>query len=51
MHQWNNFSNNHGGLLLYDGDQEFTTKNKIKVQNWRSIGKLKLNRNYSLEAK
>ncbi len=42
MHQWNGYSNINGGLLLYDGEQEFTTKDNIKIQNWRSTGKQKL---------
>jgi predicted AAA+ superfamily ATPase len=35
MHQWNDLSGNKGGLLLYDGVQEFTKTNGIRVQNWR----------------
>ena len=42
MQQWNNFSKNKGGLLLYDGKLEFTRKDKIKIQNWRTIGELKM---------
>jgi len=42
MSQWNGFSGNKGGLLLYDGAQEFKKANGIKVQNWRTIEKLKL---------
>ncbi len=39
--QWNKFSKNKGGLLLYDGDMEFTGTNGIKVNNWRKISELK----------
>jgi len=42
MQQWNNFSGNVGGLLLYDGEQEFTRKDKIRMQNWKTISKLKI---------
>ena len=42
IHQWNGFSDISGGLLLYDGEQEFVTKDKIIVQNWRSIDRLKI---------
>ncbi len=42
MQQWNSFSNNIGGLLLYDGEQEFTRKDKIRLQNWKTISKLKI---------
>ena len=37
MQQWNGFSKNKGGLLLYDGEQEFTRKDKIKIINWRNF--------------
>ncbi len=40
--QWNGFSKNKGGLLLYDGKQEFLRSDKIKVRNWREIAELKL---------
>ena len=36
IHQWNGFSKNSGGILLYDGKQEFTNKEKIKVLNWKN---------------
>lgn len=42
MQQWNSFSNNTGGILLYDGEQEFTRKDKIRMQNWKTISKLKI---------
>ena len=42
LHRWNNFSKQRGGLLLYDGQQEFLQKDKIKVQNWREISKMKI---------
>ena len=38
---WNNYSGNTGGLLIYDGRQEFTQTDKIKVRNWRSAGEIK----------
>ncbi len=37
VNQWNEFSGNKGGLLLYDGAQEFRKTNGIRVQNWRTI--------------
>lgn len=42
INQWNTFSKNKGGLLLYDGKMEFTHTTKIKVQNWRGIDEIKL---------
>ena len=42
MQQWNSFSTNKGGLLLYDGQQEYTRTDKIKIQNWKTISKLKI---------
>ncbi len=42
MNQWNGFSGNKGGLLLYDGTQEFKKTNGIKVQNWRTINDMRL---------
>lgn len=42
MNQWNGFSGNKGGLLLYDGTQEFRKTNGVKVQNWRTIHDLRL---------
>lgn len=42
MNQWNAFSGNKGGLLLYDGVQEFRKTNGIRVQNWRTIKDIKL---------
>ena len=36
MQKWNSYSGHKGGLLLYDGVQEYTAKDKIKVQNWRN---------------
>ncbi|MCC6691194.1 MAG: ATP-binding protein [Bacteroidia bacterium] len=40
IRQWNGFSENTGGLLLYDGKQEFRSSDKISVQNWRSIAEM-----------
>ena len=42
IQQWNGFSKNKGGLLLYDGKMEFIHSSKIKVQNWRRIDDIKL---------
>jgi predicted AAA+ superfamily ATPase len=42
MNQWNRFSGNKGGLLLYDGEQQFRKTNGIRVQNWRTIHDLRL---------
>jgi predicted AAA+ superfamily ATPase len=42
MNQWNSFSGNKGGLLLYDGEQQFRKTNGIRVQNWRTIHDLRL---------
>ena len=41
MNQWNGFSGNKGGLLLYDGIQEFRKSNGIRIQNWRNINNIK----------
>ena len=35
LQQWNSYSNNKGGMLLYDGEMEFTTKEKIEILNWK----------------
>lgn len=42
IRQWNGFSKNTGGLLLYDGKQEFRSPDKISVQNWRSVSEMKI---------
>ena len=42
IHLWNGFSKNKGGILLYDGQQEFSKTNGMKVQNWRSVDGLKI---------
>ncbi|HWY12786.1 MAG TPA: DUF4143 domain-containing protein, partial [Bacteroidia bacterium] len=42
IQQWNGFSKNKGGLLLYDGKQEFINSNKVKIQNWRHADHIKL---------
>ena len=34
--QWNSYSGSKGGMLIYDGKQEFVQKNKIQVKGWRS---------------
>lgn len=41
MLQWNAYSKNKGGLMVYDGEQEFLRNDKIKLMNWRNIGKSK----------
>lgn len=41
MHKWNDYADQKGGLLLYDGPQSFTRSDKISVANWREIGSLK----------
>ncbi len=46
MHQWNGFSQNTGGLLLFDGKQEFVRTDQIKVMNWRSVDKRILGEEY-----
>lgn len=35
--KWNNYSGNKGGILLYDGKLEMTTKEKIQVLNWKNF--------------
>ena len=42
INQWNGFSDNKGGLLLYDGAQEFRKTNGMDVRNWRTISSLKI---------
>lgn len=42
INQWNGFSGNTGGLLLYDGIQEFNKTNGMKVRNWRTINSLNI---------
>ena len=41
MNQWNGFSGNKGGLLLYDGSLEFKKGSEIKIMNWRKVQELK----------
>lgn len=41
MLQWNSFSKNKGGFLLYDGKMEFTHASKINIQNWRCVNNMK----------
>jgi predicted AAA+ superfamily ATPase len=41
MNQWNNFSGNKGGTLLYDGEQEFVKANGTRIKNWRSMPDVK----------
>lgn len=42
MTLWNSYSNNKGGILLYDGEMEFKRKDKIEVLNWRKVSDLKI---------
>lgn len=37
LRKWNNYSGNKGGILLYDGKLEMTTKEKIQVLNWKNF--------------
>lgn len=40
--RWNAFSGQSGGLLLYNGMNEFALQNKIKVHNWKFVSKMKM---------
>jgi len=42
MKQWNKFSEQSGGIFLYDGELEYKRKDEIVIKNWRSINKIKL---------
>ncbi len=33
--QWNKITGNSGGVLLYNGETEFTRSDKIKISNWK----------------
>lgn len=41
LFQWTGYSGITGGHLLYDGDLEFTSNNKIAINNWRIASQLK----------
>lgn len=41
MHKWNEYAGQKGGILLYDGPQNFDSSDKITVANWRGIGALR----------
>ena len=41
MHKWNDYAEQRGGILLYDGSQNFDRSDKITVVNWREIGSLR----------
>ena len=42
IHYWNKLSGNKGGILFYNGKQEYQFENKIQVRNSLSIDALKL---------
>jgi len=42
MKLWNKFSEQSGGIFLYDGEMEYKRKDEIVIKNWRSINKIKL---------
>jgi len=42
IQRWNEFSRQKGGILVYNGLQEFERKDKIRVKNWRAVSKMKV---------
>ncbi|HTL80413.1 MAG TPA: ATP-binding protein [Bacteroidia bacterium] len=42
LRQWNSFSGNKGGYLIYNGKLEMKTKDGIEVMNWEKIGEMKI---------
>jgi predicted AAA+ superfamily ATPase len=42
IHQWNSFSQQEKGTLLYDGTLEFNSKEGYVVKNWRGVEKMKM---------
>lgn len=40
LNTWNTWSGNKNGILVYDGKQEFETKTKIKIINWKNLAGL-----------
>ncbi|MFY8037000.1 MAG: ATP-binding protein [Cyclobacteriaceae bacterium] len=41
LHKWNAYAGQRGGVLIYDGPQNFTRSDRISISNWREIGNLK----------
>ncbi len=37
LYKWNDYAGQKGGLLVYDGPQNFTKSDSISVSNWRDI--------------
>ena len=42
LHQWNGYSGNTGGVVVYDGPLEYQAKDKTRLLNWRSLAGLQL---------
>ena len=37
IHAWNDWANNKGGLVVFDGDAEMERSNNITVSNWKNM--------------